>query len=147
MLSVAAASWAAALLPAPSGNLTASNLCPLPRLLPPPAAPQVLKQRLVVRNAAAQLVDSHGNAADTAGVAVRVRLLPPVPAGDWEPPTLVVSEGAGPWQTDERGRAFLGDLSIAEGSGERRYKGGGQLAAAAVLSYSRRLRPGPTWHS
>lgn len=33
-------------------------------------------------------------------------------------PALQAAQGQGVQETDERGRAFLGDMSIAEGSGE-----------------------------
>lgn len=126
------------------------------------------KQRLVLRNAAVQLLDSHGNAASGGGVQVghawkcsvmraglhaqvacmqlgssntwascplhqlalmnpcgelvmqvrfRLRHLPVAAAdGASELPELGEPQ-AGMLETDDRGRAFVGDLCIAEGSG------------------------------
>lgn len=75
------------------------------------------KQRLLVRNAAVQLEDAHGNAAQPEGCQVRFILRPVGPVGGGEPPVLQASEGPGPKLADELGRAFFGTLTVAEGSG------------------------------
>jgi len=80
------------------------------------------KQRELLRNAAVQLRDVYGNPAEAAGVQVRCRLLAAGSRvdGDSSVPQLHVTEGAGPLETDARGRCFLGNLSIVEGSGGAR---------------------------
>jgi hypothetical protein len=96
--------------------------------------------RLLVRGAAAQLLDAHGNAAGGRGVEVRFRLLlDGTPAGaGWEAPELVVAEGAAPRAADADGRAFAGDLSIAEGSG----RAPGEPLALALVCEARGLAAG-----
>ncbi|PRW58303.1 Structural maintenance of chromosomes flexible hinge domain-containing 1 [Chlorella sorokiniana] len=78
------------------------------------------KQRLLLRNAAVQLEDEFGNAAPGGGVQVRFRLRyqgEGVGSSGSQLPALQAAQGRGQQETDERGRAFLGDLAIAEGSG------------------------------
>ncbi|KAI8466921.1 MAG: hypothetical protein J3K34DRAFT_524164 [Monoraphidium minutum] len=74
--------------------------------------------RRILAQAAVQLVDGHGNAAPLAGVRVRWRL---AAAGDGGgggvPPDLECDGGAAEQKTDERGRAFFGDVLVAAGTG------------------------------
>lgn len=88
------------------------------------------KQRLMLRNAAVQLLDAYDNAAGGGGVQVRCRLrLPPGAAADGSSqlPELDCGQGCGPQETDDGGRVFLGDLSVVQGSG-----GCKQVAACAL---------------
>ncbi|KAL4443930.1 hypothetical protein ABPG75_011667 [Micractinium tetrahymenae] len=78
------------------------------------------KQRLLLRNAAVQLLDSYGNAASGSGVQVRFRLRQQRAAaagGASELPELSMPQAGAILETDDRGRAFAGDLCVAEGSG------------------------------
>ena len=85
-----------------------------------------VKSRLLVRNAAVQVQDAFGNAADAEGVQVRFRLIRAAMSdaaaspggGDGAVlPTLSVEEGEAAKQLDDRGRAYFGKLMIVEGSG------------------------------
>jgi hypothetical protein len=80
--------------------------------------------RRLLRNAAVQLVDRFGNAAAASEVALRWRLVCADSDGEGgavagaEAPRLCCSAAeAVEAQTDERGRAFFGDLAVEEGSG------------------------------
>jgi hypothetical protein len=80
------------------------------------------KARLLVLNAAAQVQDAYGNVAEAVGVQVRFRLRAAAAANSMPPgsviPTLEAEEGLeSPKHLDDRGRAYFGKLSIAEGSG------------------------------
>lgn len=84
-----------------------------------------LKQRILVRGAAVQLLDEYGNASALAGISVRCRLRPPggvppssLPAGSQVPVLLAAGRESATVETDGMGRAFIGDLCIAEGSGK-----------------------------
>jgi hypothetical protein len=75
------------------------------------------RQRLLLRGAAVQLLDEWGNATGGGGVRVRCRLRAP---GGGVSPSAQLPELAGGCEgqeTDDNGRAFLGDLGILEGSG------------------------------
>ena len=109
-----------------------------------------LKQRLMLRNAAVQLQDCYGNAACGGGVQVRFRLRSPAAAqgqGGAQVPELSVAQGLGPQETDERGRAFLGDVSVVEGSGAggcRVRWWGGVAMGVEGLRYSVNVVPAST---
>jgi hypothetical protein len=98
------------------------------------------KQRLLVRAAAAQLRDQHGNAAGAAGVRVRFRLAAAAGAdvaGGARAPELHVAEGPEPVETDDRGRAFLGDVSVVEGTGAPRRAAPPSAAGLHVIEWSK----------
>ena len=73
------------------------------------------RQRQLLRAAAVQLRDCHGNAASDTGVQVRFRLCARGEPGASQLPQL--EGGAEARETDQRGRAFAGDVFITEGSG------------------------------
>jgi hypothetical protein len=79
--------------------------------------------RRLLRQAALQLQDEHGNAAPAAGLPIRWRLTAVDVGGNVnlaeaaEAPTLLCSEGSLQLVSDERGRAFFGDLAVEEGTG------------------------------
>lgn len=75
--------------------------------------------RQLLRNAAVQLVDNHSNAAAVARMPVRWRLLCGQGSGGGraEAPQLCCSAGQVQLESDERGRAFFGDVAVEEGSG------------------------------
>lgn len=100
--------------------------CRSSRLTPHPLthAPQAAKQRLLIQNAAVQLRDAYGNPAACGGVQVRFRLrhLPGGGGGrggGGELPELEDSQQGreGGRETDGMGRAFFGNLLLAQGSG------------------------------
>jgi hypothetical protein len=68
-----------------------------------------------------QLRDAHGNAVPLAGVPVKLRLKAAAAGGGAPPggaaPELHVEAGAAEAETDERGRAFFGDVLVEAGTG------------------------------
>ena len=91
-------------------------------LLPsrPPSKPQASKQRLLIQNTAVQLLDAFGNAAACSGVQVRFRLRHPQQGAEQggELPQLEEGQqGGGGRETDAQGRAFFGNLLLAQGTG------------------------------
>jgi hypothetical protein len=87
-------------------------------LLVPGGTVQAPKQRLLLHNAAVQLRDAFGNAAECSGVQVRFRLQHQHGGGkDGELPQLDESQQRGVQDTDGQGRAFFGNLLLAQGSG------------------------------
>lgn len=77
--------------------------------------------RRLLRNAVVQLLDSFSNPAAVPDVAVRWRLLcsdPSSRSDDAEAPQLVSSEGQLQLNTDERGRAFFGEIGVEQGTGK-----------------------------
>lgn len=75
---------------------------------------------MLLRNAAVQLLDCHGNAAEASGVEVRFQLRAVQAEEGAVLPELCAAKGADPKASDPAGRAFFGDLSIAEGTGALR---------------------------
>jgi hypothetical protein len=73
--------------------------------------------RRLMRNAAVQLMDGFANACTATDVAVRWQLLCDDGGDGSEAPQLAASAGGLQLQSDERGRAFFGDLAVEEGSG------------------------------
>lgn len=75
--------------------------------------------RRLLRNAAVQLVDGFGNAAAVSDVPLRWQLTCAAAAqDDAQAPQLCCSAADGAQlQSDERGRAFFGDIAVEEGSG------------------------------
>ncbi|GBF97420.1 hypothetical protein Rsub_09586 [Raphidocelis subcapitata] len=88
-------------------------------------------QRRILKAAAAQLRDAHGNAVPLAGVRLKLRLKPAARDGDGRagaggaPPELECESGALNAETDERGRAFFGDVLVRAGTGSVDAAGGG----------------------
>jgi hypothetical protein len=77
--------------------------------------------RRLLRNAVVQLYDSHNNPACVAGVLARWRLYcsdsDSVRAGA-EAPAMCVATGELQLQSNDKGRAFFGDVSVEEGTGK-----------------------------
>lgn len=77
--------------------------------------------RRLLRNAVVQLYDSHNNSASVAGVLSRWRLYctdsGSVRAGA-EVPQLCVATGELQLQSNDKGRAFFGDVGVEEGTGK-----------------------------
>ena len=86
--------------------------------------------RRLLRNAVVQLFDGHNNPAAVAGVAARWRLYCTdsdcVKAGA-EAPQLCATTGELHLQSNDKGRAFFGDIAVAEGTG--------QMVRGAVVSH------------
>ncbi|KAF8056436.1 SMCHD1 [Scenedesmus sp. PABB004] len=111
--------------------------------------------RRLLRNAVVQLQDDHGNATPIADVPVRWRLLA-ADAGSRddgaEAPQLVCAAGELQLASDERGRAFFGDVSVEAGTG-RMPAGAGRaldcvLEAQVLLPRAKSRRsssPGSSW--
>lgn len=77
--------------------------------------------RRLLRNAVVQLYDSHSNPAAVTGVLTRWRLYctdsSSVRAGA-DAPQLCVATGELQLQSNEKGRAFFGDVGVEEGTGK-----------------------------
>lgn len=77
--------------------------------------------RRIIRNAVVQLLDSHNNPAAVAGVAARWRLYctdsDSVKVGA-EPPQVCSATGEVQLQSNDKGRAFFGDIGVEEGTGQ-----------------------------
>jgi len=77
--------------------------------------------RRLLRNAVVQLYDSHSNPAAAAGVPARWRLYcadsDNLRAGA-EAPNLCVATGELQLQSNDKGRAFFGDVGVEEGTGK-----------------------------
>lgn len=77
--------------------------------------------RRLLRNAVVQLFDGHSNPAAAAGVAVRWRLYctdSDAARGGAEAPQLSVATGELELQSNDKGRAFFGDVGVEEGTGK-----------------------------
>lgn len=95
-----------------------STAGPLPEKITVTSGAQ-LRQRQLLRSLAVQLQDGHDNAAGSSGVLLRFRLQAAEEAGaGGAAPALQEVQGLGQWETDAQGNAFVGDLSIEQGSGE-----------------------------
>lgn len=89
-----------------------------------------MPRRRILKQAAVQLRDAHGNAVALAGVKLKWKLAicssPAAGGGEGgggaaaaagEPPELECDGGALRAETDERGRAFFGDVFVKAGTG------------------------------
>jgi hypothetical protein len=86
----------------------------------PSSVPNLLSlpARRLLKQAAVQLRDAHGNAVPLAGVRLKLRLkAAPSDGSGGEAPGLAVESGEADTETDERGRAFFGDVLVRAGMG------------------------------